>query len=607
MASPLISAVNVSKSFAGRSLFKNLSLSLYDGERSGLLGPNGAGKSTLMGILARELDPDSGEVIAQKGVRVGYLQQTPKFAKGLDLLTALLGPDPEHNEKLSLAYEWLSRLELIQFGEYSEVSSLSGGWQKRLALACELIKEPKVLLLDEPTNHLDVSSILWLEEFLSESSMALLMITHDRLFLQRVCNCIFDLDPRNPDLFHRFDKDYISYLEEKDLMLQAQAQRFQASKNTLSREKEWLARGAKARQTKQKARIERAHELTEDVAFLKEKNRRLVASIEFSDSARVPKKLVDLKAVTCGYGEKILFKNFTYTLSGKARLGLLGDNGVGKSSFAKLLIGQLEPLAGTVDVSEKIQVAYFEQHKQTLREDLSVLRNVCSDGDYVHLQGQPIFAKSYLEKFLFRYDQMDLPVAKLSGGEKSRLRIAQLMLQDSNLLILDEPTNDLDVTTLDVLQQALLDFQGAVVLVTHDRYFLDQVTNEILAFEANAEGDAGVRIEKFQTYFQWEKWHADRPARDKAAAVAAKEAALTEKKSGKSRLSFKEKFELEGMEASIAKLEGEIKQLDQLVAKPENMSQATLLAESYAKMGQLQGDLEKMFARWQELTSRNEA
>ncbi len=625
MASPLLNAISIGQSYAGRTLFKDINFSVYESERIGLVGPNGAGKSTLMKIMAGISAPENGNIVARKGLTIGYLPQDPHFETDQNLLEALLGPEPEQNENLADAYEWLSRLDLIQFGEYSMANSLSGGWQKRLALAREMLKNPDLILLDEPTNHLDVGSILWLEEYLANQRAALLMITHDRLFLMRVCKVILDLDPRNPNLLHRFDQDYLSYLEEKAALIKSQTAKEQRMRNTLTREKEWLARGAQARQTKQKARIERAGELKGDVKFLEEKNRKRIAELDFGGSGRVPKKLIELKNVDIGYPGKVILKNFNFVLRGKSRLGLLGNNGVGKSSLIKIFSGTLAPLTGTVEKAEQLRVAYFEQNKETLNPALSVLRNICSDGDYVHVQGEATFAKSYLERFLFRYDQMDLPVAKLSGGEKSRLRLAQLMLMEANLLILDEPTNDLDMETLEVLQQAIEDFQGAVVIVTHDRYFLDQVTTEILAFDRTSEDEgAPILTQTFQSYFQWEQFHfsGQKFASKSAAANEAAAALGTEPRShveGASsidsstvetnkakKLTFKEQHELKNMEGLIAGLELEKNQLLEKVAKPENLADSSLLTESYTRLSRIDEELEKHFARWQDLEARKD-
>lgn len=600
----LISTYKLEKSFAGRVLFNNVSLGIEDGERVGLVGPNGAGKSTLLRILAGQMEADSGDVTSKKGLRLGFLEQTPVFKAKETILEAILSKCPDQQESLGPAYEWLARLELSQFGEDFLVEDLSGGWRKRVALARELILEPELLMLDEPTNHLDVTSILWLEEFLERAPFATLIITHDRLFLQRVTNKIFDLDPKNPNYLLSINGGYLEYLEAKDILLKGQEQRELVLKNTLRRETEWLRRGAKARQTKQKARIERAGTLKDDVQDLSTKNKARVAKIEFKDAERNPQKLIQVEDISKAYDERVLFKNFSYLVNPKTRLALLGDNGTGKSTLIRILLGEEQPDSGKVSRADKLKVAYFEQNRETLKPKESVLKNIVSEGDYVYFQGQYVFARSYLERFLFSRQQMDLPVEKLSGGEQSRLRLAQLMLNEAQVLILDEPTNDLDVATLSVLEDSLKDFNGAVILVTHDRYFMDQVASQIMAFHKNPDGSTS--LENFAGYLQWEEWFEEQKelaaAELRKEAEARKEAAKSAGKPGK--LSFKEKYELENMESTILGLEDKLSAAQAESAKPEVVSQASKVQELYSVIADLQGQLEKLYARWAELEKK---
>ncbi len=598
----LLNTHKLSKSFAGKVLFKNVGLGIEEGEKVGLVGPNGAGKSTLLKILAGQMSPDDGDVTRKKGLKFGFLDQTPLFPKGQTILEALLSKCHDQDESLGSGYEWMAKLDLTNFGESFLVEDLSGGWKKRVALARELILDPEIMILDEPTNHLDVTSILWLEEFLVKAPFAILMVTHDRLFLQRVCNKILDLDPRNPEYLLSVRGDYLTYVEAKEQLLSGLERRETVLKNTLRRETEWLRRGAKARQTKQKARIESALDLKDEVGELSQKNNNRQVKIDFKETERTPQKLMELKAVSKGYADKaLLFKNFSYVVSPKTRLALLGDNGSGKSTLIRLLLGQEEPTSGTLYQAEKLKVAYFEQNRETLQPELSLLKNICPEGDYVHFQGQYVFNRSYLERFKFVRDQMDLPVAKLSGGEQSRLRLAQLMLREAQVLILDEPTNDLDTATLDVLEDALKSFNGAVILVTHDRYFMDQVANDILAFDPQEDGTSN--LTHFAGYIQWEEWFEGKKEREQ---LAKKEAAQALRVSAnkKKKLSFKEKFEFEKMEGEILKLEQEIASLQSESQKPEMVSQATKIQDIYKEISAKQASLDKMYVRWAELEER---
>lgn len=602
----LISTYQLEKSFAGKTLFSGVSLGVEDGDKIGLVGPNGAGKSTLMKILKGDMSPDGGKVTPKKGLNLGYLPQVPVFKPKETIMEALLSKARDPDEAIGNAYEWFARLDLSQFGEDFLVSELSGGWQKRVALARELVLEPELLLLDEPTNHLDVVSILWLEEFLQRAPFAFLMVTHDRLFLQRVVNKVFDLDPRNPNNLLIVNGDYVQYLESKDDLLAAQAKKETVLKNTLRRETEWLRRGAKARLTKQQARINRAGDLKSDVESLSEKNKVRVAGIAFGDAERNPQKLIEITNVTKGFGERALIENFSYLITPKTRLSLLGENGSGKSTLIKMMLGLEKPDEGTIFLSDKVKVAYFEQNRGSLNLEKSVLKNICPDGDYVSLQGQYVFARSYLERFLFNRQQMDLPVGRLSGGEQSRLRLAQLMLEDASVLVLDEPTNDLDVATLEVLSEAIQNFNGAVILVTHDRYFMDQVSTDILSFPRKETFPK--KLEKFVGYLQWEEaWLAGEESAtpsEYAGAVnggggGSGDAGKSGSKAG--RMSFKLKNELEGMEAKIQSVEADLAAAQTEAGLPETVSNATRTQELYAKIGKLEKEIETLYARWAEL------
>lgn len=597
----LLNTHKLEKAFAGKVLFKNVSLGIEEGDRVGLVGPNGAGKSTLLKILAGKLDADSGDVTTKKGLRIGFLEQTPVFNPGETIIDAIMSHTLDYNESIGPAYEWLARLELTQFGDQFLVEDLSGGWKKRVALARELVLNPELMLLDEPTNHLDVSSILWLEEFLAKASFATLIITHDRLFLQRVTNKIFDLDPKNPNYLFSIAGDYLDYVEAKELMMAGQESKELVMKNTLRRETEWLRRGAKARLTKQKARIDRAGTLKDDVEDLSSRNASRTVKIEFKDADRNPQKLMELNNITKAYDGRVLFKNFSYLVSPKTRMALLGDNGSGKSTLIRILLGQEAPDAGDVKQAEKLKVAYFEQNRETLNPKLSVLKNICPDGDYVHYQGSYVFARSYLERFQFHRQQVDLPVEKLSGGEQARLRIAQLMLNEAQVLVLDEPTNDLDVATLAVLEESLRDFNGAVILVTHDRYFMDQVAKEIVALHKGPDGNTS--MERFAGYLQWEEWFEEQKELD---AVQKKAEAKEEAKAaGKTKkLSFKEKFELENMESTIQGLEEKLQVAQNESLLPEVASKASRVQELYSEIAALQAEIDRLYARWAELEGR---
>ncbi|MGZ3649821.1 MAG: ABC-F family ATP-binding cassette domain-containing protein [Bdellovibrionota bacterium] len=600
----LIGAQNISKTFAERFLFKDISFSLETGERVGLIGPNGAGKSTLLSILAGQNTPDSGNLSKPKGLKVAYLEQVPKFRDGITVQDAAMEGafDPHEWEEIARAQELMSKLELSDLAE-RPVSSLSGGWKKRVAIVRELMKQPDLFLLDEPTNHLDVESILWLEEFLAASKFATLTITHDRVFLQKVSTRIIEINRKYPLGLLSVKGDYITYLEAQEALFAQQASTELKLKNTLRRETEWLRRGAKARTTKQQARINRHGELSAEVEEVSFRNAESTAKFDFQGFDRNPKRLVDSEKISKSYDGKLIVPPVDILLTPKSRIGLLGANGCGKSTLIRMLIGQETPDSGTIARADGVKVAYFEQNRDNLDPELSVLRTICGRGDHVDYGGSRVHVRSYLDRFLFSGNMVDMAVGKLSGGEQSRLLLAILMLQESNLLVLDEPTNDLDIKTLDLLQDVLQEFNGAVLLATHDRYFMDQVATTILGFGVNPKGSR--TIEKFANLAQWEAWH-DRQEdlvkqlQKTAARGGAPAAPVPEKK----KLSFKDQRELDGMEGTIGKAEARLAELTEESAKPAVTSNASKLLEITQEMGKLEKEIARLYARWEQLSAQ---
>lgn len=598
----LLNANDLQKTFGSRTLFQSIAFGIETGDRIGLVGPNGSGKSTLMKILAGTADPDAGRVTRKKGLRIGFLEQTPTFTEGSTILSTLIEKAEDPNDAISIALQIMAKLELTRFGEDTEVSTLSGGWKKRLALGRELVTEPELLLLDEPTNHLDVTSILWLEDFLiGANSFAVMMITHDRLFLQRVANRIFDLDPRNPNELLVVGGDYVKYLEIKEQELAALKRHEQVKRNTLRRETEWLQRGAIARLKKQTARIDSAHQLKNTVEALERKNQSTKVDLSFGSAERNPQKLILAKDISKAYGDVQLFEHLDLLVNPKTRLALLGDNGSGKSTLIRLLLGQEEPDEGTIERAEKIKVSYFEQGRESLNFEQSVLKNICPQGDYVSFRGAMVHVRSYLDRFFFSGNRADMPVAKLSGGEQARLRLAQMMLQECQVLVLDEPTNDLDVETLEVLENSINEFNGAVIIVTHDRYFMDAVSNQILAFPPQEYASDG--LQKFANYFQWEEWFRALPQ----ISVQTQKQNNKSNAAAKERLSFKEKRELEQMESGIQTLESKIANLTKESEDPKVLANHLRLTEIHSELAKLQTELELKFTRWSALEAKAKA
>lgn len=601
----LVSAHVLSKSYATKTLFQNISFAIEDANHIGLIGPNGAGKSTLLSLIAKLQTPDSGKLSFANHLRLGYLKQKPLFEAEDTIYMALLSScdDPYDSENIALAYELIARFELDQFpdAEHKLASELSGGWQKKLALARELMKRPNLLLLDEPTNHLDLESILWLEDYMKkERQVAFLTVTHDRRFLQNTSEIIFDLDPRLPNGILRTNGTYSDHLESKMQLLQGQKRLEEKRRNTMLIEKDWLSRGPQARLTKQKARIDRAHDMIEEVSGLENKNRQNKLNLDFGKTDSSPKKLIAAENIKKAFGGRILFQNFNALVSPGQRYGLIGTNGCGKSTLLKCLIGKEPADSGLSFVNEDIEICYFEQGKDSLNPEVSLLRTICPEGDYVHLQGLPVYAKSYLARFYFRPEQHDLPVKQLSGGEQSRLILAKLMLQSSHVLILDEPTNDLDVETLDALTETLQEYRGAIIIVSHDRFFMDQNCNVIWSF-----GDAEGHIQKFSDTFQWEEWHTAKKLSDRLTLKQISKAADAGKNLPKIKLSNKEKFELENMEKNIALEEKTIADLQAELGDQKNQDNYTRLAELTTSIGKAEARLEHLFSRWNVLSAKD--
>ncbi len=599
----LLSAQSIQKSFGVRPLFKSLSFVIAEKERIGLIGANGAGKSTLLKILSGKMEADEGNLSFQKGLRVGFLEQSPQLDPETTIEEAIFSgvADPSSTEAHALVHEWISKLNLESqgFSAHSKVANLSGGWQKKVALAKELVKEPELLLLDEPTNHLDLDSILWLEALLIRAPFAVVVITHDRVFLQNVTNRILELGHQYAQGVLDVPGDYATYLELKESTLSQQRVEEITLKNKLRRETEWLRRGPKARTTKQKARIDRATDLQLDVKELEYRNQTRNVSLEFQSAKKQPNRLIEAKNISKSYGNKTLFKDFNLFIGPGSCIGLLGRNGCGKSTLIRCLLGQESTDSGNIVRAETLSVAYFEQKRESLDLSLSVQKTICPGGDTVIYRGEPVHIRGYLGRFLFSSEQIQLPVGKLSGGEQSRLLLAKLMLKEAKILVLDEPTNDLDIETLDVLQQCLSDFDGGIIIVTHDRYFLDQVATEIIAFP-DLDQTNGSLI-KFADLSQWETWRNNNQILKSPKKTTEVNDSLKKKK----KMSYHEVRELSLMEGKIQEAEAVLEQLQAESSQPDIQSNSKKLTDIYQAIAEAQEKVEQLYQRWSELEAKS--
>jgi ATP-binding cassette subfamily F protein uup len=596
----LLSCESIGKGYGARPLFESLSFGLFEGDRVGLVGPNGSGKTTLLRILAGLEEPDSGSRSFRRGTRLGYVPQDPSFPPGRtaeEILAEALSDDPaEDFEKAARIAVTLGKAGLENPSRPVDV--LSGGWQKRLAIARELVQAPDVLLLDEPTNHLDVEGILWLEALLRAEPLAYLAVSHDRWFLENVANRVLELDRRYPEGLFQAAGSYSDFLEKRDAVLRNQAE-YQASlANRVRREVEWLKRGAKARTTKAKGRIQEAERLIAELAEMQERTGPAAsarAGIDFNASDRKTKKLLVARGLAKSFAGRSIVAGVDLKLTPGTKLGLLGPNGSGKTTLLSLLDGTLEPDAGTIERAAWLKTVRFEQGRETLDRSLSLRRALAPEGDSVLYQGRAVHVAGWAKRFLFHSEQLDTPVSRLSGGEQARILIARLMLQPADLLLLDEPTNDLDIPTLEVLEESLLEFPGAVVLVTHDRYLLESVSTYVLALDGRGHA------EYFADYRQWEGRRAARAAPTKPAPPKPPPSPKAKPSKG---LSYREKLEWEQMEAKILAAEEALGAARQAVEDPAVATDSAALHARCVTLEEAQREVERLYARWAELEEK---
>ena len=599
---PILNAQGLTKAFGATALFREISFTVSDGDRIGLIGPNGAGKSTLLKVLAGEEDADAGDVAVRKRACVGYVKQESDFAVGLtirDVLEAALKhAHVSEGEREGRLRETCGR---TGFPDVNAVAAtLSGGWRKRLAIAEAVVSGPDVLLLDEPTNHLDLAGISWLEELLNEAAFACVLVSHDRYFLENVATEIVELNRVYADGLLRVKGSYSKFIEGKQAYMEAQSKLQDALKNRVKIEVDWLRRGPKARSTKSKARIDNAQDLIGQLRDVNQRVQTATAGIDFSATERQTKRLVELEDVSVVLGDRKIVEGLNFLITSGMRVGLVGPNGSGKTTLLRLLTGELEASAGVVKKAPLLKIVYFSQMRE-LDEDVTLRRALAPDSDSVVYQGRVVHVASYATKFLFTSEQLNQPVERLSGGERARVLIAKLMLEPADLLLLDEPTNDLDIATLEILEESLLEYTGALVLVTHDRYMLDRVSTVVLGLD----GRGGA--ERFSDYSQWEQWRGakvEEAIAPGAAGKAVASAVAASPVTGKKKLSYLEAREFAGIEAQVEAAEDRLQAARELIEQPEVATDAAKLTAALAEMEAAQTVADGLYARWAELTEK---
>jgi ABC transport system ATP-binding/permease protein len=601
---PIINVQKISKSFGANPLFQNVSFTVSEGDRIGLIGPNGSGKSTLLKVLSQQVDADEGEIALRKRAQVSYVEQDSAFPAGATVRSVIENSLEQakvlSSERGTRFAETLGRAGFDNFD--ADATALSGGWKKRLAICEALVQAPDILLLDEPTNHLDLAGIEWLEEVLQSASFACVVVSHDRYFLENVATGMAELSRVYPDGILRVEGNYTTFLEKKEEFLHAQSKRHEALENLVHNEIEWLRRGAKARTRKSKARIDKANELIADLADLNTRTRTSTAQIDFSASDRKTKRLIELEDVSYEIAGRALFKNLNFIVTAGLRVGLVGPNGSGKTTLLRLIRGDLTPSSGSIRRAEWLRIVYFDQSRE-LDTSVTLRRALAPEGDSVIYQDRQIHVASWAARFLFTGEQLNQPVERLSGGERARVLIAQLMLQPADILLLDEPTNDLDIPTLEILEESLLEFRGSLVLVTHDRYMLDRVSNIVLGLDG--QGSAA----SFADYAQWEQWQAEqtratnaRPAPRDNAPQDPRAASSSAK--AKVKLSYLEAREYEGIEKRVEEAEELLRTRQTELEDPAIASDAARLVTATANLESAQHAMDALYARWAELEKK---
>ena len=598
----LLAARDLSKTHATHPLFEGLSITFHAEERVGLIGPNGGGKTTLLKILAGTEVADAGTVERSKTAHLAYLPQVDVFAGGATVETALLDAlgsvDLAEYEVPVRARKMLRRLG-FENGE-QDVATLSGGWRKRLAIGCALIQEPDLLLMDEPTNHLDLAGIEWLEQFLARARLSFVLTSHDRTFLERVANRIVEIDPRYPDGYLSVNGRFSDFLEKREAYLQQQDAERQALANEVRREIAWLRQGPKARSSKAGYRIDEAHRKIDRLTEAKRRHdSEAQLDIDFSASGRRTRNLITATGIAKSLGGRLLFEGVDVHVRPGTRLGIAGNNASGKTTLLRALSGDLPPDAGQVKQAVGLSIALFDQQRSRLDPQESLRRTLAPSGDTVSYLGRGSHVIAWAKRFGFRPDQLEMPIGELSGGEQARALMAMMMREPADVLMLDEPTNDLDIESIEVLETALLDFPGAVVMITHDRYLLDRICTDLIGLH----GDG--RWGTYGSVAQWREASKDAKRADESAKEEATPRPAPKRPVPKAGLTYHERQEFESMEERVLAAEARVDELEAQLTAPDVAADHEKLHEAYEAHREAQADLERLFARWEELERKS--
>jgi ATP-binding cassette subfamily F protein uup len=601
--SALIYGQKMTKAFGTKRLFHELTLGVSEKDRIGIIGPNGSGKSTLLRIFAGLEQPDQGRVTRRQHLRIAYIPQQAEFDPAStvaeEIERAALASGLAARDCVARVQETLGRMGFAQGDQ--PVGPLSGGWKKRLAIACGYVQAPDVMLVDEPTNHLDLEGMRWLEQVMSQAPWPWVMVSHDRWFLGHATNKVAELNSRYPDGILLVPGTYEEFLVKREEFLMTQNQQAQALAGKVRREEEWLRRGPKARTTKAKYRVDSAHALQAELAEKQVRMRQDTTSIDFVGSGRRTKQLMVVQHLRKAFGPRMLIQDMDLVISPGTATGILGHNGSGKSTLLQLLAKELEPDHGTVTHADKLQVVYFDQNRDQLDPKMTLRRTLSDTGHTVTYRGQTVHLAGWAKRFQFQPEQLDLPIELLSGGEQARAVIARLMLQSADVLIVDEPTNDLDIPTREVLEESLSEFQGALVLVTHDRYMLEQVCTEFVGLDGN--GGYG----QFADYGQWEAWlRRQRSGKDSSGSQPGDTSAPIGRLKTK-KLSFRDQQEYDTIEKRVLDAEAVLELCRTETENPKIVSNHLKLQEAYENLKTAEQEVEGLYTRWAELETKQQA
>ena len=591
----LINAQNLSKRFAAEPLFHNLDVSIHERDKIALVGGNGVGKSTLLKILSKQITSDEGQVVHKSHLKVSVVNQVIDFDVNLTVRDACYNYAVGYGISEDEAHVVASiQLSLAGFQDESVlISSLSGGWKKRLSIACSLIGDPDIVFFDEPTNHLDLDGVLWLQGLMNTAKFSWVTISHDRWFLSKTAKKIWELNTTFDGGILELDTDYDTYRERRIEVIASLVSQAETLANKVRREKDWLSRQPKARTTKSRARIDEANNLMGQLSDMKQRLSKSKVDIDFQSSGRKTKKLMVLENISKQFGDRKIVEDLSVVIPGRQCIGLLGKNGSGKSTLLKILTDELSPTSGTIWKAPDLKVVYFDQNRDSLDPNWTVKRALSEFGDSVIYQGRSIHIVSWARKFNFDNEDLGRLVGSLSGGEQARVLISRLMQQEADVLVLDEPTNDVDLETLEILEESLISFEGAVVLVTHDRYMINRLGDVFIGLDGS--GAYGV----FASYEQWE-----RSLKTSKTTKVEKKQDNTKVKRKSKKLSYMDQREYDQMEEAIQLAESNLEAVQVELNDPKNMTSSAKLAELYKEASEKQTIVENLYTRWEELETK---